>query len=182
MKYFIAIILLYQSLFLFGQESNKKIKDYDIEMHTNKIIGKQFNQFNVKTPGFTDFSNTNLKGKIAFVNFWFETCPPCIAELEGFNKLFDTLKYNKNFIFVTFTYDPDSTIQNLKKKYNIQYQVFHIDRDECYRLNFNTGFPASFILDRNGVVKFAKIGGVTDIELSTKDVMSKIYPRIIKEF
>ena len=181
MKYFLTCMLLYQSLFLFGQESNKKIKGNDIEMHANSTIGKQFNQFNVKTPGFSDFSNTNLQGKISFVNFWFESCPPCIAELEGFNKLFDTLKYNKNFIFVSFTFDPDSTIQYLKKKYNIQYHVFHIDRDECYKLNFNNGFPASFILDRNGVVKYAKYGGVTDVELSTKDIMTKIYPRIIKE-
>ncbi|MFZ4058624.1 MAG: hypothetical protein ACOYKE_10820, partial [Ferruginibacter sp.] len=69
-------------------------------------------------------------------------------------------------------------IQKLVKKYNIKYKVFHIDRAECYRLNFKNGFPTSFVLDKKGIIKFAKTGGQTVEEKATAEIMTSMYAKI----
>jgi cytochrome oxidase Cu insertion factor (SCO1/SenC/PrrC family) len=181
MRHFLAFVLLVSGTFSYGQVPAQKIITVDPIQIANKVVGEQFRNFILRTPDQAIFSNANFSDKIAFVNFWFESCPPCISELQGFNKLFDTLQHNKNFIFVSFTFDPDSTINNLKAKYHIKYQVFHINQTECYRLNFNSGFPASFVVNKKGVITYAKLGGPLDEKKSMEEVMTEIYPKIMEQ-
>lgn len=183
MKIIITTVFVIISFLTFAQDTVKN-RSLDYEQYkaiqSEKFSGKYFRQFKVKTSDSTTFSNFDLKDKIVFVNFWFESCPPCISELEGFNKLFDTLRSNKDFMFISFTFDADSVINKMKTKYDIKFKVFHIEKPECYRLNFNTGFPCSFILDKNGIIRYSKIGGEIDKEKSTKEVATDIYPKIVE--
>jgi hypothetical protein len=93
--------------------------------------------------------------------------------------MYDKLKDSSNFLFLTFTFESDATIKEFVSKYNIKYKVFHIDKDECYRLNFKNGFPTSFILDKTGLIKFFKAGGQVEKEKATNDVLTNIYPSIL---
>ena len=174
MKLCISILFLSCSVWCFAQSSNKYLFD------GSKYIGKQFSIFEFKNNGKT-LSNADLKGKIVFINFWFAGCPPCRAEMQGFNKMYDKLKENKDFIFVSISFDPESEIMKFKEENKIDYDVYHIERKECYRLNFNNGFPTSFILDKNGIIKFCKLGGSPDLEKATKMVVKEIYPKILNE-
>ncbi|HRI25040.1 MAG TPA: TlpA disulfide reductase family protein [Ferruginibacter sp.] len=179
MKLRLVALLNIISFYSYSQDSAQKAQHFNLDEYINRVNGKQFGQFEIKSSGATSFSNANLAGKVVFVNFWFAGCPPCISELEGFNRLYDTLENNRDFMFLSFTFDPDSTTQNLKDRYGIKYHVFHIERTECYRLNFNMGFPASFVLDKKGVVRYCKVGGHVDIPKSTNAIFADIYPKII---
>ena len=168
----------------FSQDSSILKKEFDYEAYLKsqhvKYQGKQFPEFSIKISDNANFSNADLKNKVVFINFWFESCSPCIAEMDGFNEMFNKLKGNPDFLFITFTFDSDSIIKKVVSKYNIEYKTFHIDRAECYRLNFENGFPTSFILDRKGLIRFYKTGGQIEREKSTKEVMTQIYPEILK--
>ncbi len=181
MKQIFVNLLLFSCLLSHSQDSTILKKGFDIGEYIKSTIGKQFGDFKITNPDKTVFSNSSLSEKVVFVNFWFASCAPCISELEGLNLLFDTLKNNDNFKFVSFTFDHDSTIQILKSKYNIKYNVYHIERSECYRLNFNMGFPSNFVLDKKGVVKYSKVGGQVTTAKSTKDIMTSIYPKILEQ-
>ena len=100
--------------------------------------------------------------------------------MDGFNEIFNKLKGNPDFLFITFTFDSDSIIKKVASKYNIEFRAFHIPKPECYRLNFNNGFPASFILDRKGLIRYFKAGGQIDKAKATKEVMTQIYPEILE--
>ena len=43
------------------------------------------------------------------------------------------------------------------------YNVACIERKECYRLNYDSGFP-TIIIDRSGIVSFYNDGGYTERE------------------
>ena len=151
-----------------------------IDKKNNEFIGKPFPQFSTSTNN-KECSNEILKGKAVFINFWFSACAPCIAELEALNELFTNFKQNKNFEFVSFTFEDSKEIDVIKKKYNIQYNVFSISRDECYRLNNNNGFPTSIILDSAGAVQYIHSGDQLDKQEIKKYFSAKVYPLLLKE-
>ena len=93
-------------------------------------IGKPYPEFSVFANN-KEYSNLNLKGKVAFINFWFSTCAPCIAEFDDLNKLFEKFNQNKNFEFISFTFDNQDIIDSIKKKYDIKYTVFSLSGEEC---------------------------------------------------
>lgn len=145
-----------------------------------EFIGKPFPQFSV-TGNHGINSNKLIKGKVVFINFWFAACPPCLAEMETLNKLYNHFKNFKNFEFISFTFESVTKIQAIKKKFSIQYPVYSISRDECYRLNFNNGFPTSIILDKDELAQFIHPSD----ELNKKEInyffVSNIYPILSEE-
>jgi len=47
-----------------------------------------------------------LKGNVVFLNFWSTTCAPCIAEMPGIERLYDSLK-NERVAFLMLAQDED---------------------------------------------------------------------------
>ncbi|MBK7308888.1 MAG: TlpA family protein disulfide reductase [Chitinophagaceae bacterium] len=160
MKQYSLIILIFMSLNSYGQISlTPKPRVYESVIKIqNGATGKPFPSF---TTYYQDkvFSNQNLKGKTVFINFWFASCPPCISEFDGLNELYDSLKGNKDFEFISFTFETPEKIKEITEKYKIQYKIFSIKKEECYRLNQNMGFPTNIIIDPNGIIKLLRTGG-----------------------
>lgn len=182
MRFFLSMLCLLLTVFISGQPVEKGNVPTSFEafqkMQNEKFAGKEYPRFFIKLPDASSFSNTDLTDHTVFINFWFEACAPCMAEMEGLNELYAKLAGNPNFKFVSFSFDPDSTIQRLVEQLNIKYKVIHLDKAECYRLNFQSGFPSSFILDKKGKISYYKMGGVLDKEKATKAIMTEIYPKI----
>ncbi len=146
-----------------------------------RVIGKPLPDFIAKSDK-GDISNESLKGKVVFINLWELNCAPCMAEMPVLNELYDKLKNNKDFVFVSLTYEDDRIINEIKQKYNIHYAIYQTTRDECYMVNGLSAFPASLIVDRNGIAEKLYVGGFTDtIKVSNFMLRDKIYPAIIRE-
>ncbi len=184
MKQILTILLIALALTSYSQiySSQKKLLGYDsIFDESNKknssSIGKPFPEFHINS-NKAEFSNSCLKGKVVFINFWFSACAPCIAELEELNKLYKDFKNDKNFEFISFTFDDSLTIESMKKQYNIQYKVLSIPRTECYRLNLNNGFPTSAIVDKAGMLKYIHTGGEANDKEIKKFFKDHYYPLI----
>ena len=148
---------------------------------TNKeAIGKPFPGFSFLTDRKT-IDNNSLLGKTVFINFWFEACAPCIAEFDALNEMYQKFKDNKKFEFVSFTFETPEKIKEIKTKYRLPYTIISIEREECYRLNLNNGFPTSMVLDSTGAIKYMVHGGFTDKAKAREFVHAEIYPEIIKQ-
>jgi len=152
-----------------------------MDKKNSDFINKPFPEFSASTNN-KECSNQTLKGGVVFINFWFAACAPGMAEMDELNELFENFKQNKNFEFVSFTFEDSKEIDLIKKKYNIHYNVFSISQDECYWLNNNNGFPTSIILDSTGLVKFIHSGDQLDKLEIKKYFTTKVYPLILKEF
>ena len=150
-----------------------------MEKKNSDFINKPFPQFSVSTNN-KECSNSTIKGKVVFINFWFAACPPCMAEMDELNKLFEKYQHNKHFEFVSFTFEKPKEIASIKKKFDISYPIYSITRDECYRLNNNNGFPTSIILDSAGMVRYVHPGDQLNKKEIKKYFATKIYP-LIKE-
>ena len=126
------------------------------------------------------YTNTDLIDKITFVNFWFEACAPCIAEMKALETLNKNFKEHKNFQFWSITSENQEEIKRISKKYPMSYPIFSISQDLCYQLNFNRGFPTTIILNRKGEIAFIASGGPTDPVLAEENFKRDIYPIITR--
>jgi peroxiredoxin len=162
-------------------QNEKREEDLFRSPESDSLIGKKFPAFKVKLPDGSMLTSKDLRNKVVFINFWFAACSPCMAEMEGLNKLYDTLKGHKDFLFLSFSFDPKETTNKIIEKRRIKYRVTNISRDECKRLNRVDHYPTSFILDKKGVIKWAVARGTDDEEIASGSVILLTYPKILSE-
>ena len=129
-----------------------------------KELGKPFTKFSLENLNGKIVSEKDLFGKVTFMNFWFLACPPCIAELEDLNNLFESFKDNSAFHFLSITFDPPESVKQSINKYNLTHPVYTTSKDQCRKLNLNQSFPTTIIFDKKGNVRFVKTGGAIDKE------------------
>ncbi len=161
-----SAILLLTTSFLFAQSFSQT---HTIEGNIDSLecptgyvaIGHPYLTFKL-TNDNKMVDNQSINGKVVFINFWFEGCHPCMAEMEALNKLFEKMKDNSGFVFITVTWDNEETIKRVKEKYSLLFDIFAASGKECQRLNYGCGYPTSIVLDKTGTVRYRHSGGSTN--------------------
>ena len=134
---------------------------------------------NINFKPFSSFSTNGIKyttdkllSKITFINFWFEGCPPCIAEFAALNNLYNKYKKNKDFQFLSFTFENSEDALRIAGKYHLEYPILLLEKKNIYNLNLNNGFPTTMITDKSGKISFIKCGGFIEEEKAKQEVDS----------
>lgn len=106
------------------------------------------------------FSVLDNRGKITIINFWFDGCGPCIAELPHFNSLYEEYKDDVEVIAIhaagaTFTLEKATNFVNLYfKDFSIMFGFDNAD-SQYYEIFGGTGsFPLTVIVDKEGVITY----------------------------
>lgn len=113
---------------------------------------------------------TGEKGTIApsghymVVNFWFSTCEPCKREMPVFTAASEKFANTVNFIGINPN-DTSTSAQAFMKKYGITYATYLDNDGEQVAAAGVANFPATFILDRDGVIVKRFAGEVTATNL-----------------
>ncbi len=106
-----------------------------------------------------------LRGKVVLVNFWASWCKPCEQEAAELQQAWEFYQPSGEVVFLGVDYvdtEPDARIY--LKKFNI---TFPNGPDLGTRLaqRFRIkGVPETFILDRNGIVQYVKVGPFESVQ------------------
>lgn len=123
---------------------------FDPWLNTKKIIGRTFLIEKFIDKNSEKYKSDYLNGKPTFINFWFTRCPPCIEELPILNRLKE--KYGDRVNFISITFESQKAVNNFLK--NHEFNFIHIPNSKKQMDDLNiSGYPVSFILDKNGTVK-----------------------------
>ncbi|MEH3113678.1 TlpA family protein disulfide reductase [Pedobacter terrae] len=118
------------------------------------LIGKNLPSFSGVTINKKPFSNINLKNQVVVINFWFEKCPPCLAEMPELNTLVD--KYSKRGVwFIGITHDNPARAKRFQKRNGYKYEIVSLNKDEIRKLNINHGFPSNVLVGKDGKIIYA---------------------------
>lgn len=100
--------------------------------------------------------SNHLKGKIIILDFWTTWCGPCIASFPVINKLAEKYKANADVVFAALTYEPASKVETFFfKRKKVLNTLKLIDKDSITNKRFGiTGFPQTFVIDKNGIVRW----------------------------
>lgn len=149
MKTYFHIIILLISITAKAQDV--PVKWATQETFFEDLVGKDLPEFKGLKTNNKMFSKTNLNNQITVINFWFENCPPCIAEMPELNKLVD--KYAKNGVrFIGITHDAPQTARQFQKQKSYRYEVISLTKTDIAKLNINHGFPSNILVGKNGKI------------------------------
>ncbi|MGT2425536.1 TlpA family protein disulfide reductase [Amnibacterium kyonggiense] len=119
--------------------------------------------FSGKTPDGRTISSKQYRGEVVVVNFWYASCPPCIAEAPTLSSLATTYAGKVQFVGVNVSDDAETTAifeRNHKTPYP---SVVDQDGGASVQLAFATvkppkAVPSTFVLDREGRVTARMVG------------------------
>jgi peroxiredoxin len=107
-----------------------------------------------------------LKGQVVLVNFWATWCPPCRAEMPGFQKVY-AAKHAAGFTVVGVSMDqlsPDQVAAFLRD-HGIEYPVAMATPSVVAGFGGITSYPTSFLIDRQGRVRYTVSGIFAEVTL-----------------
>lgn len=132
--------------------------------------GKELPAYNFIDLDGKEYNNTNTKGKILVLKFWFIRCVACVKEFPELNTLVEKYKNRNDIQFISLAWESKQQLTSFLKTKDFKYAVVP-DKDEKYmreQLNV-TIYPTHILIDKNG--KIVKV--VNDI--------SDLVPYIDKE-
>ncbi len=117
-----------------------------------------------------------LKGKVVFINFWATWCPPCIHELPSIDQLRQSLKDNKDIVFLMVDVDGDmekSSAFMAENKYDLPLYIAEGDIPAEF---LGQSIPTTVILDKAGKIVERLEGsrdyGAPEIKKALQDIAS----------
>ena len=102
---------------------------------------------------------SQLKGKVVLLNVWTTWCPPCRKEMPTMETLYRRLK-SGDFLMLAVSQDVDgrNTVIPYLREGGFTFPVLLDVQGEVGRKYGVTGYPETFIIDRQGNVVYHHIG------------------------
>jgi peroxiredoxin len=111
-------------------------------------------------------ASSDLKGKVAVVNFWFTACAPCVAEIPELNRLAESFR-GQDVVFLAPAFDQKEPLKAFLAKHPFSYQVvlFEQDKPENYFPKGQLAFPMHVVIDRDGRLVYRAVGDMKPRDL-----------------
>jgi peroxiredoxin len=135
-----------------GQFSLKKAIEINDKI-INGLIGCKIPYFNVKTIDGKILTTSELKGKVIILNFWFEACAACVAEIPLLNKL-EKIYKDSNTVFIAFSIDDSLTIRKFLQRKEFNYNIVSSTREIIQeKFCLIGGYPTNMVFDTKGILR-----------------------------
>lgn len=142
------------------EENRKILANYDWELIDLEGNRKNFNQ---------------SEGKVTIVNFWATWCPPCIAEMPSFQKLYDDYEGKIDFYFVSS--EETEVLENFVSKKTYNFPVFRPASAVPEKL-LNKSLPTTYVISKKGKIIIEKEGAA---DWNSSDFRNLLEKELLKE-
>jgi cytochrome c biogenesis protein CcmG/thiol:disulfide interchange protein DsbE len=105
-------------------------------------------------------SVADYKGKVVLVNFWASWCPPCTKELPLLEKTQATMTKAGGTVLGINTRDATEDAQGFVRRYDLTFPSLRDGSGDFAEKWGLTGYPESFLLDKEGRVAAARRGPI----------------------
>jgi peroxiredoxin len=117
--------------------------------------------FTLKTPSGQTYTLSELKGRAILVNLWATWCPPCRAEMQTIEKIYQEYKAQGLMVLgVNMTYQDDPfSVVPFMKEFGLTFPVLLDETGDMAHVYQLRSLPSSYFIDRSGVIAKIVIGG-----------------------
>jgi peroxiredoxin len=133
-------------------------------------VGDAAPNFTLTTLDGKQVSLSDYRGKSVMINFWYATCPGCIAETPGIEKFYTAQQAaGKSLVILAVnSVDDASTAQQFVQQYGMTYTPVLDDNQRVATLYNLNATPTSYIIDTHGIVRFVQVGPIDEATLQQK--------------
>ncbi len=107
---------------------------------------------------------SSLKGNVVLLNMWATWCAPCRAETPYLESLYEQHE-DEGLRVVGIsqdTRDAADQVADFVEEYGVTYTILHDPRMQALDLYQVIGLPASFLIDREGVLRWYRYGPIEE--------------------
>jgi peroxiredoxin len=123
------------------------------------LVGKPAPEFSLADLRGNAVRLANLKGKVVFINVWATWCEPCRQEMPSMQALYEKLTGpDFEMLAVSADQSPRDVVERFVKTYQLTFPVLpdpDLQVADRYQV---TGYPETFVIDRNGTIVAHEIG------------------------
>ena len=130
-----------------------RVFSMEITKEEQLVIGDYNWQLRSLDGGKTNLSD--FKGEIIVVNFWATWCPPCVAEIPSFQKLYNA--YGDKVVFLFVANDEPDRVRDFITNNNYELPVYFQETKVPAEMNSNS-LPTTYIVDATGHIVASKVG------------------------
>ena len=100
----------------------------------------------------------DYRGKVVLINFWATWCEPCREEMPSIQHLKNKLAGKPFVVLAVNVAESEARIADFLGKQPFDFIVLHDRNSDAMRAWRVRGLPASFVVARDGRVRFSSIG------------------------
>lgn len=110
-------------------------------------------------------SLSQYRGDVVLLNFWATWCEPCRVEMPALDKRFQALQ-EKGFVVLGIDFDePAADVRAFRDQVNVTFPLLLDPGGKVQAAYRILGYPTSFFLDRQGIVRIVHIGIMDDSQI-----------------
>lgn len=125
-------------------------------------VGFRAPAYSATTMAGDSVSLASYAGKVVLLNVWATWCGPCRKEIPELRAL--SAKHSgEGLSVIGITVDAEGTesqIADFIKEFRIDYPVWHDPNERISAQYAIVGLPASFLIDRSGVIRWKSTGAI----------------------
>lgn len=133
---------------------------------TAPIIGAHAPDFTTETLDGKTVNLKSLRGKPVVLNFWATWCPPCRAEMPMLQQAYDSHKGQYTMLAVNDG-EPTNQVQAFIQEKGFTFTVLLDPGQRIVRKYQIQGFPTTFFIDSQGVIRYMHVGMLTPSTLAS---------------
>jgi cytochrome c biogenesis protein CcmG/thiol:disulfide interchange protein DsbE len=129
------------------------------------VIGKSVPKFTLTTFDGQTVTLADQKGKVVLINFWASWCIPCEDEAADLEAAWRYYQPRGDVVFLGVDYvDTEPEAQAYLSKFDISYLNGPDLRTRISQAFRTTGVPETYVVDRQGVLRYALSGPFDSLE------------------
>jgi DsbE subfamily thiol:disulfide oxidoreductase len=132
---------------------------------SNLVIGTPAPDFELESISGVLIKLSDYQGKVVLVNFWATWCAPCRLEMPLFQSHLEQNPHDLVILAIN-AQDSRKEVAEFMEEMELTFEAL-IDIDGKVHRDYHVrGFPTTYILDRNGVLKFHHVGLLVEGQLT----------------
>lgn len=159
-------VIIYYGLDLDGNDGGQSEIIAGVNLPVSAAVGSAAPDFELQNLKKETFSLSEMQGRIVVLNFWATWCEPCKLEMPYFEKLHKAGRSDLEIWGVNFD-EPPQQVENFIEELDLSFTIL-LDPggnvQEKYRVR---GYPTTYVIDQDGVVRFHHIGLITEEQLGS---------------
>ncbi len=125
--------------------------------NTAPVVGSYAPDFTASTLDGKQVHLKDTRGKPLVLNFWATWCPPCRAEMPLLQQYFDKHRRDYQMLAVNNA-EPPAQVQSFIQQQKFTFTVVLDPQQSIVRKYRIQGFPTTFFIDAQGVIRFMHVG------------------------